>query len=118
MVYIKFYCKAIKWDQSYTLAKSCFKARKTLCFLKDFNSTISFGRHSAFSRHSATRSELPFFGSLRLASSNIGLPKLRVKMGLQMEAFFGWSPPTSLEVPMEVDFFDCLFPVRASLVVG
>ena len=89
MVHIKFYCKAIKWDQSYTLAKSCFKARKTSRFLKDFSFVISSSRHNAFSRHSATRPELPFLGSFRLALSNTRFPEFRVKMGLQMEAFFG-----------------------------
>ena len=100
------------------MARSCFRVRKTSHFLKDLNSTISSGRHNVFSRHSTTRLELPFVGSLRLASSNTGLPKLGVKIGLQMEAFFSWSPPTSLEVPVEANFFGCPFPFRASLAGG
>ena len=52
---------------------------------------------------------MPFLGSLKLTSSNTGLPKLRVKIGLQMEAFFNWSPLVSLEVLVEVDFCGCLF---------
>ena len=109
----------ITWDQSRTLAKSCFKARKTSRFLKDFNSAISLGRYSTFSRHSITSPKLPFLGSLRLATSNPGLPELRVKMGLQMKAFLDYSSPTSLEVPMCSGFFLCCpFPVWASLAGG
>ena len=100
------------------MSRSCFKARKTSHFLKDLNSSMSSGRHRAFSKHSPTKPELPFVGSLRLVSSRTGLPELRVKMGLQMEAFFDWSPSTSLKVSMEADFFGCPFPVRASLVEG
>ena len=100
------------------MARSCFKARKTSHFLKNLNSSMSSGRHRAFSKHSPTKPELPFVGSLRLASSRTGLLKLRVKMGLQMEAFFGWFPPTSLEVQVDVDFFDWPFSIRASLAGG
>ena len=71
---------------------------------------MSSGRHNAFSRHSTTtKPELPFLGSLRLVSSSTGLPELKVNMGLQIEAFFGWSPLTSLEVLVWVDFFGCPF---------
>ena len=73
---------------------------RPLFFLKDFSSTMSSSRHRAFFRHSAAKFELSFLGSLRLASSSIGLPELEVKMGLQIEAFLGWSPLTSLEVPV------------------
>ena len=104
------YCHAIEWERARTLARSCLKARKTLCFL-NLSSSMSSGRHRAFSRHSATRPELSLVGSLKLASSRTGLPKLKVKIGLQMDAFHGWSPPTSLEVPVSwVVFFDCPFP--------
>ena len=69
------------------MAKSYFKARKTSRFLNDLSLAMSSSRHRAFSRHSANRPELPFWGSLRLASSNAKLPELRVKRGLQMEGF-------------------------------
>ena len=90
----------VRWDQSCTLARSCFKARKTSHFLKDLNSAMSSGKHNALFRHSAIKLELPFLESLRLASSSIEFLELRVKMGLQIEAFLGWSPLTSLEVPV------------------
>ena len=108
----------VRWDQSYTLARSCFKARKTSRFLKDLNSAKSSGKHNAFFRHSAIKLELPFLESLRLALSSAELLELRVKMGLQIEAFLGWSPPPSLEILMCAGFFGCLFPARASLVGG
>jgi len=100
------------------LARSCFKARKSSHFLKDLNSSMSSVRHRAFSKHSPTKPELPFVGSLRLASSRTGLPELRVKMDLQMEDFFGWFPSTSLEVPVDVDFFDCPFSIQSSFAGG
>ena len=81
----------VRWDQSYTLARSCFKARKTSRFLKDLNSAKSSGKHNAFFRHSAIKLELPFLESLRLALSSAELLELRVKMGLQIEAFLGRS---------------------------
>ena len=59
---------------------------------------------------------LPFWGSLRLASSSTGLPELMVNRGLQMAGFLDWSPP-SLAVPAEI-FFYYPFPVWASLVGG
>lgn len=76
---------------------------------------MSSGRHNAFSKHFATKPELPFLGSLRLASSSTRLPELRVKIGLQIEGFFDWSPSTSLEVSVDVDLFGCPFPVQDSL---
>ena len=79
---------------------------------------MSSGRHNAFSRHSATRPELPFWGSLRLALSSTGLPKLRVKRGLQIEGFLGWSPPNSLKVRVKEAFFYGPFPIQASLAEG
>ena len=45
---------------------------------------MSLGRHRAFSRHSATKPELPFLGSFRLASSSTRLPELKVKIGLYL----------------------------------
>ena len=74
--------------------------------------------HNAFSKHSATKLELPFLVSLELASSSIGLLELKVKMGLQIEAFLGWSPPTSLEVPVRTGFFGYPFPARTFLAGG
>ena len=68
------------------MARSYFRNRKTSLFLKDLNS-MSSGRHNALFRHSATKPELPFVGSLRLASSSTGVPELKVKTGLQIEAF-------------------------------
>ena len=97
------YCHAIEWGLSHTLARSYLRARKTLRFLKDLNSSMSSGK---------------LHTSLKLASSRTGLPELRVKMGLQMKAFLSCSPPASLEVLMEVDFFNCPFTVRASLARG
>ena len=79
---------------------------------------MSSGKHNALFRHSAIKPELPFLGSLRLASSSIELLELRVKMGLKIEAFLGWSPPTSLEILMCAGFFGCPFPAQASLVGG
>lgn len=43
---------------------------------------LSSSKHRAFSRHSATRPGLPLVGSLKLALSKTGLPKLKVKIGL------------------------------------
>ena len=76
---------------------------------------MSLGRHRAYSKHSATRPELPLVVSLKLASSRTEFLELKAKLGLQMEAFLGWSPSTSLEVPVDVSFLDCPFPARASL---
>ena len=56
--------------------------------------------------------------SLKLASSRTRLLKLKAKLGLQIEAFLGWSPSTSLEVPVDVSFLDCSFPAQASLARG
>ena len=69
------------------MARSYFRNRKTSLFLKDLSSSMSSGRHNALSRHSATKLELPFVGFLRLASSSTGVPELKVKTGLQIEAF-------------------------------
>ena len=89
-----------------TLPRSYFKARKTSRFLKDLNSALSSSRKNAFSKHSATKLELPFWGFLKLASSSTGLPKLRVNRGLQLAGFLDWSPP-SLVVLTEEVFFCC-----------
>ena len=56
--------------------------RKTSHFLKDLSSSISSGKHRAFSKHLTTRLELPLVGSLKLASSRTGLLELKVKIGL------------------------------------
>ena len=101
----------------YTLPRFCFKARKTSRFLKDLGSAIFSSRHNAFSRHSATKLDLPFWESFKLASSSTGLPKLGVNRGLQMAGFLGGSPP-SLAVLVKEVFFCCPFPVRASLTGG
>lgn len=95
-----------------TLAKSCFKDKKISRFLKDLSSAMSSSRHKAFS-DTVTRPKLPFWRSLRLVSSSTGLPKLKVKRGLQIEGFLGWSPPSSLAVPVEEEFFCCPLPIRA-----
>ena len=84
-------------------------------FQKDLSSSVSSSRHRVFSIFSATRPELPLVVSLKLSSSRTGLPKLKAKLGLQIEAFLGWSPPTSLEVTIDVSFLDCSFPAQASL---
>ena len=80
----------------YTLPRSCFKVRKTLRFLKDLNSAISSGRHSAFSKLSPIKLELPFCGSFKLPSSSTGLTKLRVNRGFQMAGFLDLHPWQSL----------------------
>ena len=84
----------------------------------DLSSFISSSKHRAFSRYSATKLELLLVGSLKLAFSRTGLLKLKVKTGIQMDAFLGWSPLASLGVPIDVDFLDCPFLVQASLSGG
>lgn len=60
-----------------------------------------------FSWHSATRLELPFWWSLRLASFSTGLPELRVNRDFQTKGLGGRSPPSSFEVLEDVFFFCC-----------
>ena len=64
------------------MARSCLRVMKTSHFLKDLSSSISSGKHRAFFKHLTTRLELPLVGSLKLALSKTGLPKLKVKIGL------------------------------------
>ena len=86
------------------LARSTFKDKKTSNLLKDLSFYISSGRHRAFSRHSATKLDLPVWGSLKLASFITGPTELSIKEGFQAEGFSGCSPSVSLEVPEEVFF--------------
>ena len=79
---------------------------------------MSSGKHRAFSKHSATRPELPFLWSLKLASLNTRLLELRVNKGLQTEGLGGRSPSASLEVLVEAFFFSWPLIVQASLTGG
>ena len=81
----------------------------------DLSSYISSGKHRTFSKHSATKPELPFLWSLKLASLSTGLPELRVNIGLQTKGLGVRSPSTSLKVPVEALFFCWPLLVRASL---
>ena len=79
---------------------------------------MSLSKHRAFSKHSTTRHELPFWWSLRLASSITSLLELSVKEGLQTEGLGGQSPSGSFEIPEKVLFFCWPLVVQVSLAGG
>ena len=100
------------------MARSLSRDKKTSHFLKDLSSYMSSSRHKAFSKHIATRPDLPVWGSLKLASYMTGAPKLSLKEGLHTEGFRGYSPSASFEVPEEALFFCWTLVVQVSLNGG
>ena len=100
------------------MARPFFSERKTSHFPKDRSSYMSSGRRRVFSRHAARMPNLPFWGSLRLASSMTGLLELSTNEDLQAEAFGCCSPSEPLEVPEGTILFCWALVVRASVARG
>ena len=88
-----------------TFAKSLFSERNTSRFLSPYNSCMSSGRSSAFSKHSGTSPDLPFRASLRDFSKVIGLPKLSTKAGFHIVALDCCSLSVPLLALAEMPFF-------------
>ena len=98
--------------------KVSLQRQEDLTFPKGLELLHVLGGQRAFSKHSATRPDLPFWWSLRLALSITRPPKLSVKEGLQAEGFGSYTPLDSFEVPKEAPFFYWALVVRASLAEG